>query len=990
MFYFRGLAVKIEENAPISAAVEARTWPSTRSLLLIEEESALQTTIPTSGPRTQEVVSFGPFRLFPSERALKKADETVKLGSRAFDLLLVLVQHAGEVVSQRELTATVWPGVFVEEVTLRVHINALRKALDTGEGGERYLTNVPGRGYCFVAPTSRATAGLPTADDFPEAHYPLPPPLVQMVGRDEIVCGICHKLVTERFVTIVGPGGLGKTTVALSVAHTLLPEFFGAVCFVELSRVTDARLLAPAVVSAFGLPVQSGDPIPGLVAHLRGKPVLLILDGSEHLISEAAALSERLFAELPQLHLLVTSREVLRVGGENVYPLSSLETPPDGPSLSASELLGFPAVKLFVQRATSGGQINLADQDVRIAGDICRKLGGNALAIELAAGRVAAYGLQEIARLLDSEFALRWPGRRTAPPRHQTLRATLDWSYNLLSEVERTVLRRLSVFVTGFTLEAAQQVAEGPGIAAEEVFDAVGGLLMKSLASADTTGSTARYRLLDTTRTYAALKLADAGERDQFRHAHAKYYCAFLKMANEADLPAHQRRALVAHLDDIRAALHWAFGRDGDPDIGVDLTSYASSIWLSKALFAECRDWTMQAAAVAPGREDGKATDQQIVIHLALASSQLFTTSFSVEAMVAWTRTLENTVRETQGKLILRYLASWGGNIRTRYDEALELAQRCAEDAKKLPDPGPTALAEWMLGHSLHHLGRLAEARTHLQRSLDVDTEKARLAQVNAIGYDRRVDTLGNLASTLWMQGFPEQAELLGVRVLEAARPLQFAMPLSVAMTWASFHRYLSDTDIDAVEHDIVELIEHARTHSIKPQVGVGNCFLALCQTRRNQFDAAMPLAGEGLRLLAEMQYEVFVPLILAHLSESAIAADRHSDAVSLMAQLAIRDRNREHWCMAEVLRVKGLLALSDGHADAAATLFLQSAELARKQGALAWELRAAMNLARLKGSQGRQRKAFELLEGVYNRFTEGFETVDLLAARSLLDELAR
>jgi predicted ATPase len=586
---------------------------------------------------------------------------------------------------------------------------------------------------------------------------------------------------------------------------------------------------------------------------------------------------------------------------------------------------------------------------------------------------------------------LRWPGRRTAPPRHQTLRATLDWSYNLLSEVERTVLQRLSVFVAGFTLEAAQQVAGGPGVAAEEVFDAVGGLLMKSLASADTTGSIARYRLLDTTRTYAALKLADTGERDQFRRAHAEYYCALLKTANEADLPTHEQRALVTHLDDIRAALHWAFGPDGDLAIGVDLTSYASPIWLSKALFAECRDWTTKAAAAAQDGEDGKATDQQTVIRLALASSQLFTTSFSVEAMVTWTRTLAETVRETQGQLLLRYLASWGGNIRTRYEEAFEIAQRCADDVRKLSDPGPTALAEWMLGHSLHHLGKLAEARTHLERSLDVDTEKARLAQVNAIGYDRRVDTLGNLANTLWMQGFPEQAASLGLRVLEAARPLQFAMPLSVAMTWACFNRYLSDTDIDAVEHDIVELIEHARTHSMKPQVGIGHCFLGLCQTRRNQFDAAMSLATEGLRLLAEMRYEVFVPLVLAHLSESAIAADRHADAVSLMAQLASRDPNKEHWCTAEVLRVKGLLALSgDDEPNAAATLFLQSMALARKQGALAWELRAAMNLARLRAHQRRQREAIELLEAVYNRFTEGFETVDLLAARSLLGELAR
>jgi tetratricopeptide (TPR) repeat protein len=343
-----------------------------------------------------------------------------------------------------------------------------------------------------------------------------------------------------------------------------------------------------------------------------------------------------------------------------------------------------------------------------------------------------------------------------------------------------------------------------------------------------------------------------------------------------------------------------------------------------------------------------------------------------------------------QGQLILRYLATWGRNIRAAlYDDALDGAQACAEEAKKAPDPGPAALAEWMLGHAKHHLGRLPEARVHLQRSLDIDTEKARLAQVNALGYDRRVDTLGNLANTLWLQGFPEQARLLGLRALEQARPLQFALPVTVAMIWAGFNRYLSDTDIDAVEQDIVELIEHARTHAIGSQLGIGNCLLGLCQTRRSQFDAATPLVGEGLRLLAEARYEVFTPVILAHLCESAIAADRYSDALSLMAQIESRDRNKEHWCTAEILRVKGLLALSGKRGQAAAAdLFSSAAALARKQGALAWELRAAMNLSKLWVDQGREREALGLLEPLYSRFTEGFETVDLIAARRLLDEL--
>ncbi len=227
------------------------------------------------------------------------------------------------------------------------------------------------------------------------------------------------------------------------------------------------------------------------------------------------------------------------------------------------------------------------------------------------------------------------------------------------------------------------------------------------------------------------------------------------------------------------------------------------------------------------------------------------------------------------------------------------------------------------------------------------------------------------------------------MRALEEARPLQFALPVSVAMTWAGFNRYLSDIDIDAVEQDIVELMEHARTHSIGNQLGIGHCLLGLCQTRRNQFDAATSLVREGLRLLAEAQYEVFSPIVLAHLCEAAIAANRHNDALSLMAQLESRDRNAEHWCTPEILRVKGLIALSGEHDQAAAAdFFSRSGALARKQSALAWELRAAMNLCKLWATQSREGDALDLLEPLYGRFTEGFETADLIAARRLIDEL--
>lgn len=938
-----------------------------------------------SGHRATEVVSFGPFRLFPSERVLKKMDEPVRLGSRAFDILCALIDQAGELVGNKELVAKVWPDVFVEEVSLRVHVAALRKALGSAETGPRYVANIPGRGYCFVAPVSREWIdAVAPVEIFFDPVYPLPPALAQMVGRDEVVAEISRKLMADRFVTVVGPGGMGKTTVALSVAHTLLQNFRGAVCFVDLGPISDPKLLAGVVASTLGLPVVSQDPLPDIVAHLRSKPTLLVLDSSEHLILEVALLAERLSEQLNELHILATSREILRAEGENVYRLPPLDSPPDAPRLTAAQVLEFPAAKLFMERAASGGApIVLDDADAIIVGKICRKLNGIALAIELAAGSVGTFSLYETEALLDSQFALRWPGRRTAPARHQTLSATLDWSYNLLSDIERVVLRRLSVFVGSYTLEAVQRITANPDLSDEQVFDAIGGLSVKSLASGDTSVAIPRYRLLDMTRTYAKMKLVEAGEREPLRRRHAEYYRDLLqKAANDSGESTLETRASVADLDDIRAALHWAFGADGDPALGLGIAIGSVPIWLGKALFAECQDWMIKAAAAVP-----RGTPQDLSIQLALASTKIFTVGISDELTASWTKTLDlaESLDDVASQLAC-FLPLWGSEIRAaRYDEALKNASKCVQSARKTPEPGPAAMAAWMFGHSQHHLGRLSEARVHLQRGLAIDTDQARLAQTMAVGYDRKVDGLGLLASTLWLQGFPEQARQMALRGVAAARPLPFALPISVAMTWVAYIDYLSCVDIDAIEQDIVEMTEHARTHSIGSQVGIGLCILGLCQTRRNQFDAALPLVTEGLRLLVEGHYEVYSPIILAHTCEGALAAGRQDDARSLMAQLEQRDRNPEHWCTAEILRVKGRLAQAAGDQAEAVDQFSKSLNLARQQGALGWELRAATGLGQLWAGQGRDRDALKLIEPVYGKFTEGFATVDLVTAARLI-----
>jgi DNA-binding winged helix-turn-helix (wHTH) protein len=279
----------------------------------------------------EDVLSFGPFNLFVAERLLKKADEPITIGGRALDILIALAERAGEVVAHKELMSSVWLDVTVEGSNLRAHIAALRKALGDGRDGARYISNIAGRGYCFVAPVTRSSARqtVPAAGITPtERVQRLPPRLTRIVGRDDTVRCLAQQLQMWRFVSIVGPGGVGKTTVAISVAHTLVDGFHDAVFFIDLAALTDPQLVPTAVASALGLMVQTEDPLVGLLTFIGDRKILLLLDNCEHVIGVAAALAERLVSETPQAHILATSREALRVEGEHVHLLYSLDCPP--------------------------------------------------------------------------------------------------------------------------------------------------------------------------------------------------------------------------------------------------------------------------------------------------------------------------------------------------------------------------------------------------------------------------------------------------------------------------------------------------------------------------------------------------------------------------------------------------------------------------------------------------------------------------------------
>jgi len=405
----------------------------------------------------EEVFAFGSFRLIPAQRALLDDGKPLRLGSRALDILTTLVEHAGETISKEQLITHTWPDTVVDDGALRVHIAAVRKALGDGRAGRRYIANNPGRGYAFVGPVTRENS--PPAIVPPNgaaAGGNLPKPLTRIVGRDDVIVALAAQLARRRFLTIVGPGGIGKTTVAVAIAGAVRGSYKDGVWFVGLASLSDPELVPSALGAALGVQFSSANPVQWLTAWLRDKAGLIVLDSCEHLVDAAAALAEAVLKAAPSISILTTSREPLRAEGEALHRLAALELPSNSINLAASDALRYSAVQLFNERAMAAADgFSFADDDVPAVLEICRRLDGIPLALELAAARVDAFGVRDLAAHLDDRFHVLTSGRRTALPRHQTLGAALDWSYQLLPEEERAVLRRLSIFAGEFALEAA-------------------------------------------------------------------------------------------------------------------------------------------------------------------------------------------------------------------------------------------------------------------------------------------------------------------------------------------------------------------------------------------------------------------------------------------------------------------------------------------------------------------------------------------------------
>ena len=583
--------------------------------------------------QSKDVIAFGPFSLNPAERLLTKNGVRVELRGRAYDLLMVLLSRPNELISKSDLLRQVWPGLSVEEGSLRFHMTTLRKVLGDGSDGQRYIVNSSGRGYTFVGEISRSPAQDMRARDrssFQHANLPIRLP---MIDREVEIEEIPARLRATRFVTIVGAGGIGKTTLAIAVGHQQMESFDGAVLFVDFSMVSDPALVGTIVASLFGLSVQSENATPGLIAYLRGKRILLILDTCEHLVEPVATLASSIFAAAPNVHILATSREALQAEGENVYRLDALAYPPEGTGLTAEAARKFPAVQLFVERArASGAQLHFNDDEAPMVANMCRRLDGVALAIELAARRVETYGVHGTAELLDQRLALSWLGPRSAPPRQRTLHATMDWSYSLLSEMERTVLRRLAVFVGHFTLEAVTTVC-GHDVSRKDVLNTIDSLIAKSMVATRPVGMVMSYRLLDTTRAYAVDIPIEETEAHDLAVRHATFCIGWLGQQGRdwSALSSGQERTYhFAKMNNVRAALEWCFGERGDARLGIRLAAAAVEIFLAMSLLAECHRWSQRALIALDAEAVGTPDEMRLQAGLGVSSSQMYGESDAV------------------------------------------------------------------------------------------------------------------------------------------------------------------------------------------------------------------------------------------------------------------------------------------------------------------------------------------------------------------------
>jgi predicted ATPase/DNA-binding winged helix-turn-helix (wHTH) protein len=906
---------------------------------------------------------FGPFALWETQRRLERAGSPMRLGPRPFDLLLQLVKRAGEFVNKDELLATVWAGVVVEEGSVRVHMSALRKVLGEPEerdGCKEWISNVPLRGYRFngrVRHEAIEGAGRARARPVDAAFTRLPVRLTELVGREAEVGGVLAALDTHRFVTLVGPGGIGKTSVAVSASERLQTKQAAQVAFVDLSPLISQDHVLGTIARALGAAADMPDTVLTISQYLAGLEVLLLIDNCEHVIESLAVPIVGLLKALPGLRILATSREALRVTGEYVIRLSALAVPA-AEHVSFAEAMHWPAVELLVERAAAAGAGGFGDAHGPLLARIARQLDGIPLAIELVAARLGVQSLGDLVGRLDDHMRLHSNGYRTALPRHRTLAAALDWSIALLGDDELRLFRRLSVFRGRFDVESALSVKTD--IDPDAAFDALISLANKSLIAFDGTDPVAPYRLLDTTRSHAGTLLARSGERPALLRRHATQMLELMNAATAA-LPSLDERAwgdrYAFRLDDVRFALENCLVEQPDAKTAASLVIASTPLWFHVSQVVEYCDRVAAALALVDRQAE---PDKEAAAWLSTAlTTALLSTRGSNEALDAvCDRALAGALQ--LGIPVLELRARWGrcthDMFRGEYSAALPHSELLLALVQSWSDPAALILGRRVSAMAHHFCGNFDVSRRHSDASVAIASRAGR-THANMMGPDAIIATQALQCRTLWIQGETENALKTAHDAVARAEAIENSFSLCVAM-YGACPIALWSGEIELARKWVPLMLEETQRRGLLGWLRYAEWF------------------AQGLDLIAARDRGLHVREVLDGLP--GYDAPRKEMLVTFCADwlddgmIERVQRGEGQWSAAEVWRAAGWRSEERGELAQAEDFYQRAVDTSRRQGATGWELRAAQSLARLWDLRGERERALRLLEALCERCPPG------------------